>query len=198
MKRSRGQVIHIGLEEMKLIDGGHAFYCGIPSQWWCDYDENWWLLVCRWHIQLLKQRLRGKWHNEVLIPRQGQVLHYATSEGCLFCWWCKNRRKPLRSCCQDLLYWWNEQCMDRDGSRHQKWKENGWLEYPSLLRDEYSILPLLRGFCSADAARTVEIPSEVVVECTRTIFDGQGIFLLLWRRRTTEAGNDHFCVWLWF
>ena len=37
------------------------------------------------------------------------------------------------------------------------------MKYSSLGRDKYSIMPPLRGVCSADDARTVENPSEVVV-----------------------------------
>ena len=68
------------------------------------------------------------------------------------------------------------------------------MKYSSLLRDAYSILLLLRGFCSSDDVRTAKTPSEVVVGGSGAIVEGAGALLLLCGWRTTEAGNDHFCV----
>ena len=44
-------------------------------------------------------------------------------------------------------------------------KEIGKMEYSSLLRDVYSIMPPLRGVCSANGARTAENASEGVGGC---------------------------------
>ena len=57
----------------------------------------------------------------------------------------------------------------------------GKMKYLSQLRDKYSILPPLRGFCSTDAVRSCENPSEGAVGGIGAIGEGLGCLLVaLW------------------